>query len=64
MRYSDGTSDRQNVTWDAVSDDQIAKAGSFSVAGTVAGQKISVRVTMIDEPCCLARVRPCCPTAP
>ena len=49
MRYSDGTSDRQNVTWDAVSDDQIAKAGSFSVAGTVAGQKISVRVTMIDE---------------
>lgn len=49
VRYSDGTSDRQNVTWDAVSDDQIAKAGSFSVAGTVAGQKISVRVTMIDE---------------
>ena len=43
VRYSDGTSDRQNVTWDAVSD------GSFSVAGTVAGQKISVRVTMIDE---------------
>lgn len=25
VRYSDGTSDRQNVTWDAVSDDQIAK---------------------------------------
>lgn len=49
VRYSDGASDRQNVTWDAVSDDQIAKAGSFSVAGTVAGQKISVRVTMIDE---------------
>ena len=49
VRYSDGTSDRQNVTWDVVSDDQIAKAGSFSVAGTVAGQKISVRVTMIDE---------------
>lgn len=49
VRYSDGTSDRQNVTWDAVSDDQIAEAGSFSVAGTVAGQKISVRVTMIDE---------------
>ena len=49
VRYSDGTSERQNVTWDAVSDDQIAKAGSFSVAGTVAGQKISVRVTMIDE---------------
>lgn len=49
VRYSDGTLDRQNVTWDAVSDDQIAKAGSFSVAGTVAGQKISVRVTMIDE---------------
>ena len=49
VRYSDGTSDRQNVTWDAVSDDQIAKAGSFSVTGTVAGQKISVRVTMIDE---------------
>lgn len=49
VRYSDGTSDRQNVTWDAVSDDQIAKAGSFSVAGTVAGQKISVRVTMIDK---------------
>ena len=49
VRYSDGTSDRQNVTWDAVSDDQIAKAGSFSVAGTVAGQEISVRVTMIDE---------------
>lgn len=49
VRYSDGTSDRQNVTWDAVSDDQIAKASSFSVAGTVAGQKISVRVTMIDE---------------
>ena len=49
VRYSDGTSDRQNVTWDAVSADQIAKAGSFSVAGTVAGQKISVRVTMIDE---------------
>lgn len=49
VRYSDSTSDRQNVTWDAVSDDQIAKAGSFSVAGTVAGQKISVRVTMIDE---------------
>lgn len=49
VRYSDGTSDRQNVTWDAVSDDQIAKAGSFSVAGTLAGQKISVRVTMIDE---------------
>ncbi|KAB7789988.1 discoidin domain-containing protein [Bifidobacterium leontopitheci] len=49
VRYSDGTKDRQNVTWGEVTDEQVAKAGTFTVTGTVADQTISVRVTMIDE---------------
>lgn len=48
VRYSDGTKDRQNVTWNAVTD-EASKTGTFTVTGTVADQTISVRVTMIDE---------------
>ena len=49
VRYSDGTSDTQSVTWDEVTSDQLATAGSFSVAGTVAGSKITATVTVLDS---------------
>ena len=50
VRYSDGTSDRQNVTVGrSRATTRSPRPVRFSVAGTVAGQKISVRVTMIDE---------------
>lgn len=49
VRYSDGTKDRQNVTWNEVTDEQVSKPGTFAVTGTVADQTITVRVTMIDE---------------
>ncbi len=48
VRYSDGTSENQAVTWDEVTADQLATPGSFTVAGTVAGPKITASVTVLD----------------
>lgn len=49
VRYADGTSSKQPVTWDAVSADQLSKPGSFRVKGEVAGQPVSVNVTVLTE---------------
>ena len=49
-RYTDGTSEELPVTWDAITEDQIAAAGSFQVKGTVkGGYSVAVNVNMIDE---------------
>ena len=48
--YSDGTTEDMSVEWETVTEDQIAKTGTFSVSGTTAaGDTLSVTVNMIDE---------------
>lgn len=48
--YSDGSEEDMAVKWDAISEDQIAQTGTFSVAGkTAAGDTVSVTVNMIDQ---------------
>ncbi len=48
--YSDGSEEDMAVEWDAISEDQIAQTGTFSVAGkTAAGDTVSVTVNMIDQ---------------
>lgn len=48
--YSDGSEKDMAVEWDAISEDQIAQTGTFSVAGkTAAGDTVSVTVNMIDQ---------------
>lgn len=48
--YSDGSEKDVKVTWDEITEDQIAQTGTFSVAGTTeAGDTVSVTVNMIDE---------------
>ncbi len=50
VRYSDGKKEQKPVKWSTISDEQINKAGAFTVKGTVDGKyEVSVRVTMIDE---------------
>lgn len=50
VRYSNGTKEQKPVKWNTISDEQINKAGAFTVKGTVDGKhEVSVRVTMIDE---------------
>ena len=48
VRYSNGTSDSQKVSWGKVSDDQLATPGAFQVTGEVAGVKIVAYVTVLD----------------
>ena len=49
-RYTDGTSEELPVTWDAITEEQIAQSGTFSVAGTTeAGDTLTVIVNMIDQ---------------
>ena len=48
--YSDGTEKDMAVTWNEISEDQIAQTGTFSVSGvTEAGDTVSATVNMIDE---------------
>lgn len=48
--YSDGSEEDMAVEWDAISEDQIAQTGTFSVAGkTAAGDTVSVIINMIDQ---------------
>lgn len=48
--YSDKTVEDMAVTWNSISEEQIAETGTFSVAGvTAAGDKVSVTVNMIDQ---------------
>lgn len=49
VRYADGTSSQQQVVWSQIGEDQLAKPGTFTVKGTVAGAEISSIVTIIDE---------------
>lgn len=47
--YSDGTSKSVPVVWDAISDEDVAKPGSFGVSGTAEGMPVSVSVQVIDD---------------
>lgn len=49
VRYADGTSSQQQVVWSQIGEDQLAKPGTFTVKGTVAGAEISSIVTVVDE---------------
>lgn len=49
VRYADGTRSQQQVVWGQIGEDQLAKPGTFTVKGTVAGSEISSIVTIIDE---------------
>ena len=50
VRYSNGTKEQKPVKWNTISEEQINKAGAFTVKGTVDGKhEVSVRVNMIDE---------------
>lgn len=49
VRYADGTRSQQQVVWGQIGEDQLAKPGTFTVKGTVAGAEISSIVTIIDE---------------
>lgn len=49
VRYADGTRSQQQVVWSQIGEDQLAKPGTFTVKGTVAGVEISSIVTIIDE---------------
>lgn len=49
VRYTDGSSSREQVAWNAISDEQLAKPGTFTVTGSVADNEISAIVTIIDE---------------
>lgn len=50
MNNSDGTSSQVSVNWDAISASQYAKAGSFTVEGTVQGinEKAKANVTVVE----------------
>ena len=48
--YTDGSEKEIPVTWDAITEEQIAQSGTFSVAGTTeAGDTLTVIVNMIDQ---------------
>ena len=48
--YTDGSEKEIPVTWDAITEEQIAQSGTFSVAGTTeAGDTLTVIVNMIDR---------------
>lgn len=49
VRYADGTRSQQQVVWSQIGEDQLARPGTFTVKGTVAGAEISSIVTIIDE---------------
>lgn len=49
VRYADGTRSQQQVVWGQIGEEQLAKPGTFTVKGTVAGAEISSIVTIIDE---------------
>lgn len=49
VRCADGTRSQQQVVWSQIGEDQLAKPGTFTVKGTVAGAEISSIVTIIDE---------------
>lgn len=49
VRYADGTRSQQQVVWSQIGEDQLAKPGTFTVKGAVAGAEISSIVTIIDE---------------
>ena len=48
VNYSDGTSDSQTVTWEALTTEQLATPGTYQVSGTVADTKITANVTVLD----------------
>lgn len=47
--YADGTSKSVPVVWDEISDESVAKPGSFGVSGTAEGIPVSVSVQVIDD---------------
>ena len=49
VRYSDGTNAEKNVVWDKINEELVEQDGTFTVAGMVENNKVSVYVTMIDE---------------
>ena len=49
VRYTDGSSSEQPVTWSSVSSEQLSKPGSFRVTGTVEGLPVSANVTVLTE---------------
>lgn len=49
VRYADGTRSQQQVVWSQIGEDQLAKPGTFTVKGAVAGAEISSIVIIIDE---------------
>ena len=50
VRYTDGTKEVKNVTWDKIPEDKLSATGTFTVNGQVedAG-KVSVNVNVIDD---------------
>lgn len=50
VRYTDGTKEVKNVTWDKIPEDKLSATGAFTVNGQVkdAG-KVSVNVNVIDD---------------
>mgnify|MGYP001773871006 FL=1 len=50
VNYTDGSTGKVGVTWDDISEDLIAKIGTFKVSGqTEDGYAVSVNVNMIDD---------------
>ncbi|WP_288875419.1 sugar-binding domain-containing protein [uncultured Allobaculum sp.] len=54
--YADGTSKNVAVTWDTITDDQVAESGNFTVSGTAEGHTVSVSVYVIDQVAALLNV--------
>ena len=50
VRYTDGSKEVKNVTWDKISEDKLASTGTFTVNGQVEGDgKVSVNINVIDN---------------
>lgn len=47
--HEDGTTEEIPVVWDAVSDEDLAAPGSFSIGGNAGGVGVSVNVHVLDE---------------
>ena len=50
VRYTDGTKEVKNVTWDKIPEDKLTSTGTFTVNGQVEGAgQVSVNVNVIDN---------------
>lgn len=49
VRYTDGATQMEPVTWDSVPEGALDAAGTFQLAGKVAGTPISVNVQVLDK---------------